>query len=235
MTDWDDYEREAFLDGLDIDVHVLESPLIDHHLSVLRDEETDRVRYEEATRDLMGAAAYEVARSLPREDVEIETPLAETTTTRITDTVLVPILRAGLAGREGFYRALKDTESGFISAWRDENLDVEIEYMKTPEMDEKTAVLLDPMVATGNTATAAYEALEQESPAEEYVFVSFVSAPEGLERLDEYVEPDTTAYTCAIDDAVYEDDFRSPGLNDHGYIVPGLGDAGDRTYGDPET
>lgn len=234
MTDWDEYDRDEFLADLGIDVQVLDSPLIDHHLSILRDEETDPRRYEESTKDLMDATAYEVSRSLPTEDIEVETPMAETDGTRITDTVVLPILRAGLAGREGFYRALKETESGFISAWRDEDLDVEVEYMKVPEMDGKTAVLVDPMIATGNTATAAYGALEEDGPPDEYVFVSFIAAPEGLEMMDDYFDDGTTVYTCAIDDAIYEEDFRSPGLDGDGYIVPGLGDAGDRTYGTPD-
>lgn len=233
-VDWDAYERDAFLDDLAIDVHVLEgNPLIDHHLGWLRSVETTGGAYEERSRSLAAAMTYPISEEFEQHEEEIETPLRETKARYVDESVVVPVLRAGLAARDGMRDVLQDVETGFISAWREDDLSVETEYAKLPDCRGRTVMLTDPMIATGNTISAVYEAIEEETEPERYVVMGFIAAPEGLQRIDDYMPDDTAVYVAALDDGVYEDGFRSPGLNGDGYIVPGLGDAGDRTYGTP--
>lgn len=234
--DWDDYDRDAFLNELGIDVHVLEgNPLVDHKVGKLRSVETHGSVYEERSRSLAAAMTYPVSEELEQREETVETPLRETKAWYADRGVVVPVLRGGLPARDGVQDVLKDVETGFISAWREDDLSVETEYVKLPDCADRTVVLADPMIATGNTISAVYEAIEEETAPDRYVVMGFIAAPEGLQRIDDYMPDDTAVYVAALDDGVYEDGFRSPGLNEHGYIVPGLGDAGDRTYGAPDS
>lgn len=233
-VDWDDYDRNRFLDGLSIDVHVLEgNPLVDHQLGKLRSVETTGVGYEERSRSLAAAMTYPVSEEFNQYSERVETPVREAEARAVEAGVVVPVLRGGLPARDGVRDVLKDVETGFISAWRNEDLDVETEYAKLPDCEGRTVLLTDPMIATGNTISAVYEAIEEEADPDQYVVMGFIAAPEGLQRIDDYMPDDTAVYLAALDDDVYEEGFRSPGLNGQGYIVPGLGDAGDRTYGAP--
>lgn len=234
--EWDDYDRDDFLDDLDVDVETLEdNPAIEHQMGRLRDERTGRYEFEDRMASLSGLMGYRVAEDVPSSRETVDSPLEETATEALEDIVVLPVLRAGLAMRDGLVDAWKDVETGFIDAWRDEDLNVEIDYAKLPDLDEKTVVITDPMVATGNTLAAVHDAIEEGHDPDRYVIMSAISVPEGLEQVDSVYPDDTEVYTAAIDDEVYEEGFKSPGLNDHGYIVPGLGDAGDRLYGEPET
>lgn len=234
--EWDDYDRDDFLDDLAIDVETLDdNPAIEHQIGHLRDEETDRYEFEDRMAGLSGLMGYRVAEEMPAVEETVDSPLEEAGTRELTDIVVLPVLRAGLAMRDGLVDAWKDVETGFIDAWRDEDLSVEVDYAKLPDLDEKTVVITDPMVATGNTLAAVHDAIEQDHDPGKYVIMSAISVPEGLEQVDDVYPDDTEVYTAAIDDDIYEQDFKSPGLDEHGYIVPGLGDAGDRLYGEPET
>ncbi|MDY6771350.1 MAG: uracil phosphoribosyltransferase [Candidatus Nanohaloarchaea archaeon] len=233
--DWDTYDRDEFLDELSIDVETLDdNPAVDHQLSKLRDRETEDYAFEDRMRGLSQTMGYRVAEDLETRETTVETPLEEADARYMDDAVVVPILRAGLAMRDGLRDSWQDFDTGFIDAWRDEDLSVEVDYLKLPDLDEKTVVLTDPMVATGHTLTAVYEAIEDRFDPERYVVMSAISVPEGIKQVDDVFPDDTAFYTGTIDDERYGEDFMSPGLNEHGYIVPGLGDAGDRLYGEPD-
>ncbi len=234
--DWDDYDRDDFLNDLDINVETLEdNPAIQNQIGHLRDEETGRYEFEDRMTGLSGLMGYRVAEDMPAVEETVDSPLEKVRTQELDDVVVLPVLRAGLAMRDGLVNAWKDVGTGFIDAWRDKDLNVEIEYAKLPDLDAKTVVITDPMVATGNTLAAVHDAIEKGYDPERYIIMSAISVPEGLDQVDAAYPDDTEVYTAAIDDEIYEDDFKSPGLNEHGYIVPGLGDAGDRLYGEPET
>jgi uracil phosphoribosyltransferase len=204
-------------------VHVLDHPLIQHKLTLLRKAGTSTNSFRRLLNEIGALMAYEVTRDMPMHDVEIETPL-ETMSSRMIDgkkLVFVPILRAGTGLLDGFLSIIPGARVGHIGLYRDPKTLVAIEYyFKMPHgMAERDAIVLDPMLATGHSAIAAVDRLKETRP-KTIRFVCLVSCPEGIQAFRE-AHPDVPIYTAAIDRQ----------LNDHGYILPGLGDAGDRIFG----
>jgi len=204
-------------------VHLFDHPLVQHKLTLLRKKETSTTSFRRLLNEIGSLMAYEVTRQMPMHEVEIDTPL-EHMTARLIDgkkLVFVPILRAGTGLLDGFLAVVPGARVGHIGLYRDPKTLVAVEYyFKMPSgMSERDAIVLDPMLATGNSAVAAVERLKEARPRS-IRFVCLVSCPEGLRTFHE-AHPDVPIYTAAIDRQ----------LNDHGYIMPGLGDAGDRIFG----
>ena len=204
-------------------VHVFDHPLVQHKLTLLRKKETSTTSFRRILNEIGSLMAYEVTRTMPMHEVMIETPL-ETMRSKLIDgkkLVFVPILRAGMGLLDGFLTVVPGARVGHIGLYRDPKTLVAVEYyFKMPGgLSERDAVVLDPMLATGNSAVAAVERLKEARPRS-IRFVCLVSCPEGLRNFQS-AHPDVPVYTAAIDRE----------LNDHGYILPGLGDAGDRIFG----
>jgi uracil phosphoribosyltransferase len=204
-------------------VHVFDHPLVQHKLTLLRKKETSTTSFRRLLNEIGSLMAYEVTREMPMHEIEIETPL-EKMTGRVIDgkkLVFVPILRAGTGLLDGFLAVVPGARVGHIGLYRDPKTLVAVEYyFKMPSgMSERDAIVLDPMLATGNSAVAAVERLKEARPRS-IRFVCLVSCPEGIRNFHD-AHPDVPIYTAAIDRQ----------LNDHGYIEPGLGDAGDRIFG----
>jgi uracil phosphoribosyltransferase len=204
-------------------VTVIDHPLVQHKLALMRKKTTSTANFRKLLNEIGSLMAYEVTRDAPMQEVEVETPL-ETTTARMIDgkkLVFVPILRAGTGLLDGFLAVVPGARVGHVGVYRDPATLRPVEYyFKMPSgMPERDAVVLDPMLATGNSAVAAVERLKREQPRS-IRFVCLVAAPEGLRTFAE-AHPDVAVFTAAVDRQ----------LNDHGYILPGLGDAGDRIFG----
>ena len=202
---------------------VVQHPLVRHKLSVLRDKETSKKKFKELVDEIAMLMAYEVTKDLPLAPVEIETPLETTTEMKLSGKKLtvVPILRAGLGMVDGVVRLIPSARVGHIGLFRDHDTLQPVDYYFKipPEPENRDFILLDPMLATGGSASAATASLKR-SGASRVRFVCLVAAPEGVQRmLDDH--PDVHVYTAALDRE----------LNDLGYILPGLGDAGDRLFG----
>ena len=202
---------------------VLDHPLIQHKLTLLRQRATSTRDFKELVREIAMLMAYEVTKDLPTEPVEIETPLERMTGRMVSDKklTLVPILRAGLGMVDGVSQLLPTARIGHIGVARDhDSLEPVRYYAKLPgEERERDYFVLDPMLATGGSATAAVTTLKT-AGARRIRFLCIVAAPEGVRRmLDGH--PDVRVFTAALDRQ----------LNEHGYILPGLGDAGDRLFG----
>jgi uracil phosphoribosyltransferase len=204
-------------------VHVLDHPLVQHKLTLMRRSGTSTTSFRRLLNEIGALMAYEVTRAMPMHEVEIETPL-EKTTGRLIDgkkLVFVPILRAGTGLLDGFLSIVPGARVGHIGLYRDPRTLVAIEYyFKMPGgMTERDAIVLDPMLATGHSAVAAVDRLKETHPRS-IRFVCLVSCPEGIATFQK-AHPDVSIYTAAVDRQ----------LDDHGYIRPGLGDAGDRIFG----
>jgi uracil phosphoribosyltransferase len=204
-------------------VHVFDHPLVQHKLTLLRKKETSTTSFRRLLNEIGSLMAYEVTRSMPMHDVIVQTPL-ETMNSKLIDgkkLVFVPILRAGMGLLDGFLTVVPGARVGHVGLYRDPKTLVAVEYyFKMPKgMSERDAVVLDPMLATGNSAVAAVERLKETRPRS-IRFVCLVSCPEGIRNF-QAAHPDVPIYTASIDRE----------LNDHGYILPGLGDAGDRIFG----
>jgi uracil phosphoribosyltransferase len=207
-------------------LHVIEHPLVQHKLTLLREKERSTTGFRGLVREIAVLLAYEVTRDMPMQAVEIETPL-ERMTARVIDgkkIVLVPILRAGLGLLDGMLEVVPSARVGHVGLYRDPATLQAVEYyFKMPaSMPERDAIVLDPMLATGNSAVAAIDRLKADpaTAPRSIRFVCVLSCPEGIQTLHD-AHPDVPIYTCAVD----------RGLDDHGYIRPGLGDAGDRIFG----
>jgi uracil phosphoribosyltransferase len=198
-------------------------PLVQHKLSYLRDRETPTVHFRKLVNELTLLLVYEATKDFPTEPVEIETPLEAMTAERISGkkVAVCPVLRAGVGMLDGVLSLISSARVGFIGLYRDEETLQPVEYyVKLPEdLSERDAIVLDPMLATGNSSSAAVAAVK-DAGARSVTLVSVVAAPEGIERLHGE-HPDVHVVCAAID----------RGLNERGFIVPGLGDAGDRLYG----
>jgi uracil phosphoribosyltransferase len=204
-------------------VHVIDHPLVQHKLTLLRRKETSTTSFRRLLNEIGSLMAYEVTRDMPMHEILIETPM-ETMSSMLIDgkkLVFVPILRAGTGLLDGFLSVVPGARVGHIGLYRDPKSLVAVEYyFKMPGgMTERDAIVLDPMLATGNSAVAAVERLKETRPRS-IRFVCLVSCPEGI-AIFQAAHPDVPIYTAAIDRT----------LNDHGYILPGLGDAGDRIFG----
>ena len=204
-------------------VFVFDHPLIQHKISLMRDKRTTTKEFRELVSEVAMLMAYEVTRDLPLKEVEIETPVAIAKTKVLAGKklALVPILRAGLGMVDGMLSLLPMARVGHIGLYRDPKTLEPVEYYcKLPEdIQEREAVVLDPMLATGGSASAAVTFLKQKG-IHNIKFMCLIAAPEGIERLHRD-HPDVPIF-CAAQDTK---------LNDHAYIVPGLGDAGDRLFG----
>ena len=204
-------------------VTVLTHPLVQHKLTLLRQKQTGTAKFRDITRELALLLAYEVTRDLPLETIDIETPLEKMEAPSLAGKKLcfVPILRAGTGILDGMLDLIPSARVGHIGLYRDPQTLVPVEYyLKLPEdLPERLVVLVDPMLATGHSAAAALSRLRQ-AGAIQLRFVCLLAAPEGLDVLRSE-HPDVPVFTAAIDRQ----------LDDHGYIRPGLGDAGDRLYG----
>lgn len=204
-------------------VHVIDHPLVQHKLSVMRDKNTPTYDFRNLIREVSILMGYEVLRDLPLEEVEIETPLEKMKTKVLAGKKLciVPILRAGTGFLDGLLQLVPAARVGHVGLYRDPDTLVPVEYyLKLPDdLPNRRVIVVDPMLATGNSAVAAVERVK-DSDATDVKFMCLIAAPEGIRRFQE-VHPDVPIYTAAIDRE----------LNDHGYILPGIGDAGDRIFG----
>jgi uracil phosphoribosyltransferase len=204
-------------------VTVVDHPLVQHKLALMRRRQTTTAEFRTLLREISLLLAYEVTRDLPLTEVEIETPLAKTRGPKLEGKkmVLISILRAGNGLLEGMLDLVPSARVGHIGLYRDPETLVAVEYyFKVPEdLGERQVIVVDPMLATGNSAAAALSRIK-DAGARTIKYVCLLAAPEGIKALSE-AHPDVPIFTAAIDDQ----------LNDHGYIVPGLGDAGDRLYG----
>ncbi|MBL8389088.1 MAG: uracil phosphoribosyltransferase [Hydrogenophaga sp.] len=205
------------------DVHIIDHPLVQHKLTLMRRKDTSTKSFRELVHELSALLAYEITRDMPMQEVEIETPL-ETMKSRVIDgkkIVLASILRAGNGFLDGMLQVIPGARVGHIGLYRDPATLQAVEYyFKMPSgMEERDVIVLDPMLATGNSAVAAVDRLKATHPRS-IRFVCLVTCPQGIKTFHD-AHPDVPIYTPAVD----------RGLNDHGYIVPGLGDAGDRIFG----
>ncbi|HEY2993164.1 MAG TPA: uracil phosphoribosyltransferase [Methylomirabilota bacterium] len=204
-------------------VHVIDHPLVQHKLSLMRMKSTSTSAFRNLLAEVSGLLAYEVTRDLPTHQVVIDTPLTRTSVPMLDGKkiVLISILRAGTGILDGILRLLPSARVGHVGLYRDPKTLTAIEYyFKVPrEMHDRDAIVVDPMLATGNSAVAAVERLKETRPRS-IKFVCLLTCPEGLKNFHSH-HPEVPVYTAAIDSH----------LNDHGYIIPGLGDAGDRLYG----
>ena len=204
-------------------VHVFDHPLILHKLHVLRDKNTPVKEFRELISEIAMLMCYEATRDLPVEDVEVETPVAVAKCKRLAGkkVAIVPILRAGLGMVDGMVSMIPNAKVGHIGLFRDpETLEPVKYYFKMPpDIQERDVIVVDPMLATGGSASASLSFLK-EAGAKHIKLMCIIGCPEGVKRMQEE-HPDVDIFLAALDSH----------LNDHGYIVPGLGDAGDRIFG----
>jgi uracil phosphoribosyltransferase len=204
-------------------VHVIGHPLVQHKLTLMRDVSCSTKSFRQLLNEIGMLLCYEVTRDLPLEEVEIETPLTRMQAPTIAGKKLVfaPILRAGVGFLDGMLDLVPSARVAHIGLYRDPQTLAAVEYyFKAPQsLADRLVIVMDPMLATGNSAVAAVTRLK-EHKAKEIRFVCLLAAPEGIANM-RAIHPDVTIWTAAVDSH----------LNDHGYIVPGLGDAGDRMFG----
>jgi uracil phosphoribosyltransferase len=204
-------------------VEIVDHPLVQHKLTILRDKETSTRSFRALLREISVLLCYEVTRDLPLEDVEIETPVAKMTGKTIAGKKLVfaPILRAGMGLLEGMLELVPSARVAHIGMYREPKTLKAVEYyFKAPlDVAERLVIVIDPMLATGHTAVAAIDRLKEHGVSQ-IRFVCVVASPQGVDVLRSH-HPDVRIWAASVDE----------GLNDHSYIVPGLGDAGDRIYG----
>lgn len=204
-------------------VYVMDHPLIQHKIGLIRREETGSRDFRALVSEIATLMCYEATRDLKLEDVKIKTPICETTAKQLEGKKLaiIPILRAGIGMVEGMLVLIPAAKVGHIGLYRDpETLEPVEYYCKLPaDCDEREVFVVDPMVATGGSSAAAIDLLKAKG-VKRIRFLCIIAAPEGVERMQRE-HPDVDLYIGALDDH----------LNDHGYIVPGLGDAGDRIFG----
>ena len=205
-------------------VHLIDHPLVQHKLTLMRRKDASTNSFRRLLGELSTLMAYEITRDMPLQDMEIETPM-ETMTGRVIDgkkQVLVSILRAGNGFLEGMLNVIPGARVGHIGLYRDPATLQPVEYyFKMPHgMEERDVIVVDPMLATGNSAVAAVQQLKDKCNPKSIKFMCLLAAPEGVKTM-QAAHPDVDIYTAAVDRQ----------LDDHGYILPGLGDAGDRIFG----
>ena len=202
---------------------VVTHPLVQHKLSIMRDKATSTSKFRQLLREISMLLAYEVTRDLPLTSVRIDTPLCPMDAPMLQGRklALVSILRAGNGLLDGILELIPAARVGFVGLYRDpETLQPVQYYCKLPpDLDQRWTIVVDPMLATGNSSAAAIDLIKGQG-ARNIIFLCLLAAPEGVERMRQ-AHPDVRIVTAALDDH----------LNDHGYIVPGLGDAGDRMFG----
>jgi len=204
-------------------VHIIDHPIIQHKLTIMRDKDTGTKHFRELTQEISQLLGYEAMRNIKTELVEIETPIAKAKFPVLAGRklALIPILRAGLAMADAIADFVPNAKIGHIGMYRDPITHLPVEYFcKLPsDIESRDVFVLDPMLATGGSAILAIDALKKRG-ATHITFVCILAAPEGIARV-RAVHPDVEIFTAAVDEK----------LNDHQYIVPGLGDAGDRIFG----
>lgn len=204
-------------------LHIVDHPLITHKLSIMRNKRTGSKDFRELLNEIAMLMGYELTRDLPLETISIETPLTKMDAKRISGKKLaiVPILRAGLGMVDGLQRLVPVAKVGHIGLYRDPETHTPVEYYcKLPtDIEDRIVILVDPMLATGGSAVDALTMLKNRG-CKSIRFMCLVAAPEGVKKVQE-AHPDVEIYTAALDEC----------LNEHAYIVPGLGDAGDRIFG----
>ena len=203
--------------------HLVDHPLIQHKLTIMRRKNTPSKDFRELLDEISMLMGYEITRNLPLEDIEIETPICRTTAKRIAGKKLaiVPILRAGLGMVDGLLRLVPVARVGHIGLYRDPETHEPVEYYckMPPDIDQRLVIIVDPMLATGGSASDAI-AMVKARGAKNVMLMCLVAAPEGVAKV-QAAHPDVDIYAASLDEK----------LNDHAYIVPGLGDAGDRIFG----
>lgn len=208
----------------DLKVNVIDHPLIQHKLTMMRKKETGTKDFRELLEEISMLMTYEITRDFPLKDVEIETPVAKCVGKELADTrkvCVVPILRAGLGLQSGVVNMIPAAKIGHIGLYRDPETLKPVEYYcKMPsDIAERTMLVVDPMLATGGSAAAAITMLKEKG-AKKLILMCLVAAPDGVKVINDE-HPDVPVYVASVDEK----------LNEHGYIVPGLGDAGDRIFG----
>lgn len=203
-------------------VQVMDHPLIQHKVTLMRKKETGSKDFRNLLEEITMLMGYEITRDLPLEDVEIETPVAKMIGKQISGKKLgiVPVLRAGLGMVQGMLNLIPTAKVGHIGLYRDPQTLEPVEYYcKLPDVEDRDFIIVDPMLATGGSASAAITLLKEKG-IENIKLMCLVAAPQGVQKVNTD-HPDVRIYVAALDDK----------LNDQGYIVPGLGDAGDRIFG----
>lgn len=208
----------------DLKVNVIDHPLIQHKLTMMRKKTTGTKDFRELLEEISMLMTYEITRYFPLKDVEIETPVSKCVGKELADTrkvCVVPILRAGLGLQSGVVNMIPAAKIGHIGLYRDPETLKPVEYYcKMPsDIAERTMLVVDPMLATGGSAAAALTMLKEKG-AKKLILMCLVAAPEGVKVINDE-HPDVPVYVASVDEK----------LNEHGYIVPGLGDAGDRIFG----
>lgn len=202
---------------------VVDHPMVQHKLTIMRDAKTGSKQFRELVKELALFEGYEATRDFPLEDVEVTTPICTTTAKQIAGrkVAIIPILRAGLGMVDGMLELIPAARVGHVGMYRDEVTHEPHEYYcKVPaDIDQRTCLVVDPMLATGGSATAAIEYLRGQGVKDVRLLV-LIAAPEGIKTVLD-ADPDVRVYTCSVDEK----------LNEKAYIVPGLGDAGDRIFG----
>lgn len=202
---------------------IIDHPLVQHKLHILRDKDTSTKQFRELVTELAIFEGYEAMRDFPLEDVEVETPLEKTVCRRIAGkkVAIIPILRAGLGMVDGILELVPSARVGHVGMYRDPDTHVPHQYYCKfpPDIEKRTCLICDPMLATGGSMTAAIQFL-RESGVTDIRALTLVSAPEGVRAVLDF-DPEVRLFTCALDRE----------LNQDAYILPGLGDAGDRIYG----
>lgn len=203
-------------------LHLIEHPLVQHKLSIMRDKETSTIKFRELLKEISMLMGYEITRDFPLTHEEIETPIKKMRAPKISGkkVVIVPILRAGLGMVDGLMSLIPSARIGHIGMYRDEETCTPVfYYYKMPENKERLVIVSDPMLATGGSACDAVTRLKADG-YKSIRLMCLVAAPQGVKAVTE-MHPDVDIYTAALDE----------GLNEKNYIVPGLGDAGDRIFG----
>ena len=205
------------------EVHVVDHPLIQHKLAILRNENTGVKEFRELVSEIAGLMCYEATRNLPTEEVEVKTPVAIAKCRMLSGKKLaiVPVLRAGLGMVDSMVDLIPSAKIGHIGLYRDPETHMPVEYYcKLPEdIESRVVFVVDPMLATGGSAVAAIDFLKARG-CKNIIMMNIIGCPEGVKTVQE-AHPDVELYLAAIDEK----------LNDHAYIIPGLGDAGDRIFG----
>ncbi|EKF1864181.1 uracil phosphoribosyltransferase [Listeria innocua] len=204
-------------------VHVINHPLVQHKLTIIRDKNTGTKAFRELVDEVATLMAYEITRDMELEDIQVETPLQTTTAKTLTGKKLgvVPILRAGLGMQDGILKLIPAAKVGHVGLYRNHDTLEPVEYfVKLPsDVEERLFIVVDPMLATGGSAIMAIDCLKKRG-ARNMKFMCLVAAPEGVKALQE-AHPDVEIYVAGLDEK----------LDENGYIRPGLGDAGDRLFG----